>query len=559
MTFYIGELDEPNPAARARYFRDVVRRIEEVPGVVRAGATDYAPFQGEDDFMGFRLPDRSPPETGRWPREEWRRVTEGFFDAAGIAIRRGRGFEAPDYDVSPAVAIINEAFAEKYWPSWDSPREADAQALSAYGLLEIVGVVEDVPERGPALPPPPTFFVPLQGSPRDNMAIFVRFEGGEPLESLEAVKEEAWSVDSSQPIDRVFPVSTLLESTVALPRLARKLLAQFAGIALALGALGLFGVSSYAVRARRPELGIRLALGATPRRLQRHLVTEPGAAGLDWAFYRHPARGRRGVRRAGSVRRSLSGRPLEPRRHRGHRGRSGPAFDLRSRRAIARINPSRSIRARSGQPWKVPPARASLRVREPVSSTRLVPRRTGRRPGTPSSLRRCRRVEHRTSAVAGKSVAVNPDQVDVARSKGEAFFEDPGAFIDEGEDAALDNLVSGERAALDAELPRHALDEERNLGIGDGRAAAFLVAIEARAGLLPEPSELANPIGNRGVPRNASAAPPPGAFGPPSRCPARRGPPWRRVPWEVQTRRATSVRILGQLRPSSRRKSACLR
>jgi ABC-type antimicrobial peptide transport system permease subunit len=146
-------------------------------------------------------------------------------------------------------------------------------ALSEYGLLEIVGVVEDVPERGPALPPPPTFFVPLHGQPRDNMAIFIRFES-DPLERLDAVKEAAWSVDSSQPIDRIFPMTALVETTVALPKLARNLVAQFAAAALGLAALGLFGVASYAVRTRRTELGIRIALGATPRKLQEHLVRE---------------------------------------------------------------------------------------------------------------------------------------------------------------------------------------------------------------------------------------------------------------------------------------------
>jgi predicted permease len=344
LTFYIGELDEPDPAARARYFREVARRIEQVPGVVRAGATDYAPFQGEDDFMGFRLPDRAPPEPGQSTREEWRRVTEGFFEAAGIAIRRGRGFELEDYDVPPAVAVVNESFSAKYWPSSDAVGKRIRPALSGYGLLEIVGVVEDVPERGPALPPPPTFFVPLHGHPRDNMAIFVRFEG-DPLESLEAVREAAWSVDSSQPIDRIFPMTALLESTVALPRLARNLVVQFAAVALALGALGLFGVSSYAVRARRPELGIRLALGATPGKLQRQLVSElvrQGSIGLTLGLLL-------GVGAADVARALLHGvSPADPWTLAVTAVMVGGAAVLSTylpARAIARIDPSQSIRA----------------------------------------------------------------------------------------------------------------------------------------------------------------------------------------------------------------------
>ncbi len=344
LTFYIGELGDPDPAARARYFREVARRIEELPGVVRAGATDYAPFQGEDDFMGFRLPDRPPPEPGRGPREEWRRVTEGFFEAARTTILRGRGFEPEDYEMPPAVAVVNVAFAEKYWPASDPVGKRMRPALAEYGLLEVVGVVEDVPERGPALPPPPVFFVPLHGSPRDNMAMFVRFDG-DPVESLEAVKEAAWSVDSSQPIDRIFPMNALLESTVVLPRLARNLVAQFAAIALALGALGLFGVSSYAVRTRRPELGIRLALGATPRRLQRHLVAElAGLAsiGLSLGILL-------GVGAAFIARALLHGvSPVDPWSLGSATAIVAGAALLSTylpARAIARIDPSRSIRA----------------------------------------------------------------------------------------------------------------------------------------------------------------------------------------------------------------------
>jgi len=88
------------------------------------------------------------------------------------------------------------------------------------------------------------------------------------------VKEAVWSVDSSQPIDRIFPMTALLDGAVALPRPTRNLVSEFAAVALTLGALGLVGVSSYAVRVRRQELGIRLALGATPRRLQRDLLAD---------------------------------------------------------------------------------------------------------------------------------------------------------------------------------------------------------------------------------------------------------------------------------------------
>jgi predicted permease len=273
LTMYVGRLDEEDDPSRARFYRDALLEVQNLPGVAGAGFVDYAPFQGEDDFMGFRLEDRPPPTVGHNPREEWRRTSAGYFDAAGIAVLRGRGFEPRDYEVPPAVAVVNEAFARKHWPAEDPLGKRMRIGRPEYGLLEIVGVVEDVPERGPSEPPPPMFFAPLHGHPRANMALFVR-TAGEPLSILDEVKDAVWSVDSLQPIDRVFPMETLLESTVALPRLARRLVSQFAFVALALGALGLFGVTSHAVRSRRKELGIRLALGATPRRLERELLLD---------------------------------------------------------------------------------------------------------------------------------------------------------------------------------------------------------------------------------------------------------------------------------------------
>jgi ABC-type antimicrobial peptide transport system permease subunit len=176
------------------------------------------------------------------------------------------------------------------------------------------------------------------------MAIFVRFEG-DPLESLDAVKEAAWSVDSSQPIDRIFPMAALLESAVALPRLGRNLVAQFAAVALALGALGLFGVASHAVRARRPELGIRLALGATPGRLKRHLVAEFARLATIGVTLGMVV----GVGAAFTTRALLHGvSPADPWTLAGAAAIVGGAAVLSTylpARAISRIDPSRSIRA----------------------------------------------------------------------------------------------------------------------------------------------------------------------------------------------------------------------
>jgi hypothetical protein len=128
--------------------------------------------------------------------------------------------------------VVNEAFAAKYWPEGDAVGRFIEVARNEYGLLEVVGVVESAPVRGP------TYFVPLRGLPRDNMGLFVRVEGA-PVDYVDRVREAVWSVDSSQPIERVRTMTALVDDAVALPRLARSLVAD-----------------------RRAELGVRMA----PRR-----------------------------------------------------------------------------------------------------------------------------------------------------------------------------------------------------------------------------------------------------------------------------------------------------
>jgi predicted permease len=273
LTFYVGDNDDADAATLTRYFRAVIQRIESVPGVQRAGAIDYVPFTGEDDFKGIRFEDRPPPLPGQGPREEWRRTSDGYFDAAGLTMLRGRGFVASDFERAPGVAVVNDAFARKHWPRINPVGQWLRVADPAYARLEVVGVVENVPERGPALPAPPMLYVPLHGNPRDNMAMFVRTRG-EPVALLDAIRQATWSVDATQPIDRIATMRSLVAGSIAIPTLARTVIGVLALLALALAALGLVSIMSHIVGARRLELFVRQALGATPARLRRDLLAE---------------------------------------------------------------------------------------------------------------------------------------------------------------------------------------------------------------------------------------------------------------------------------------------
>lgn len=298
LTLLYGDVWGYNPAERTTYFRRTVEAVEALPGVHGAGVIDYIDFQAEDDFARIYFLDRSLQPV-RDVREEWRRVDEGLFDAAGMRITAGRGFERDDFVGTPRVAIVNEAFAAKHWPDRAPLGALLSTHDEAYRDLEIVGVVADVRSLGPAAPPPPMLYVPNQGNPRGTVGMYVRV-AGDAMGYAPALREAIWSVDSSQPIAGVWPMSAFVETWVAVPKAMRSLVLGLAALTLLLSAVGVFGVVSYAVRTRRSELGVRLALGATPDRLERDqmrtmLVVVATALGLGLLGGVCAARGARGM------------------------------------------------------------------------------------------------------------------------------------------------------------------------------------------------------------------------------------------------------------------------
>ena len=271
LTMYVGAVDDRDASDRAAYFREVLTRVRAVPGVVDAGMNDYVPLQGEDDFEGVRFPDRPPPPPGQGVREEWRRVSEGLFAAAGMRILEGRGLERRQMEGPPGAAVVNEAFVRRHFG--EEPVLGRRLSLSpeAYRDLEVVGIVADVRARGPAEPAPPVVYVPYQGEPRGNMALFVRVDG-DPRAYVDPVREAVWSADPSQPIDRVFPMEAMADRALAIPRMTRSLVGALAAMAVLVAAVGVFGIVGFRVGSRTRELGIRLALGATARRIRREVV-----------------------------------------------------------------------------------------------------------------------------------------------------------------------------------------------------------------------------------------------------------------------------------------------
>ncbi|MCZ6917243.1 MAG: ADOP family duplicated permease [Gemmatimonadetes bacterium] len=273
LSLYMGDFNGRPREDRVRFFDGVLREIEALPGVAYVGLNDYVPLQNEDDFEGVRFPDRPPPQPGQGPREEWRRVSADYFAAAGISLIRGRTFTRGDDETAPSVAVINRAFAAKYFTGDDPIGYHIRVTDDPYDLTEIVGVVDDVLRRGLNQAAPPVLYVPYQRNPRPTMAVFVRTDG-DPSSFAEAVKSAIWRVDPGQPIAQILTLEDIVRSSIGVPRLTMQIVGALASLALVLAAVGVFGVMAYSVRMRRHELAIRVAVGATPRGIRALVVAK---------------------------------------------------------------------------------------------------------------------------------------------------------------------------------------------------------------------------------------------------------------------------------------------
>ncbi|MBA2242140.1 MAG: ABC transporter permease [Chthoniobacterales bacterium] len=252
------------------FFKQAQDRIAAVPGVQAIGAISYLPLTGPAARDAFKIVGQPEPAPGQENPTEVRVITPTYFQAMGIPLLKGRLLDERD-GKEPRVLLINETLARKYFPNDDPIGKRIEVTWGEGGPDEIVGVVGDIKEGALDKEPEAAVYWPHSREPYSGMALIVR-TAGDAARFGAAVQKEIRGLDPDQPIADLRTMKQVISKSIARPRFNTLLLTIFAGVALVLASVGLYGVMNYSATQRTHEVGIRMALGATRADIMRLVV-----------------------------------------------------------------------------------------------------------------------------------------------------------------------------------------------------------------------------------------------------------------------------------------------
>jgi putative ABC transport system permease protein len=260
------------PEIQTHFYRQLTERVKSIPGVDSVGFTSYLPLSGAIRFVYFCPEGTVCQGVGKDPLTAMRQVSTGYFDTVRTPLLQGRAFTERDTASTPPVVVVNQTVADRYWPGQNPIGRHLANSRDMI-QREVVGVVADVKFNALNVASSEEMYLPLEQIPWPTTTLMVR-SAANPEALVSAVRAKVAEIDPTLPVSSIATMESVVATSVAQPRILSEFVGVFAGFALLLAAIGIYGVMAYSVAARTQEMGIRMSLGAEPRDILKLVVKQ---------------------------------------------------------------------------------------------------------------------------------------------------------------------------------------------------------------------------------------------------------------------------------------------